>query len=167
MPAIGQPSDYNTGPSRDWNKITSAEPIWHEEPFQLNPQRIPVVLATKQRPLTMQTPVVGIPLQRVPVMVRLSNQSPVEQGTGPQGSVWNMSDPGAHNYLAGLGDTYLDNAVPADASNPINAPAPTPAPAQVAAAPSSTDWNMLIRAGLLLGVVVYMYKSTNKYNRPF
>lgn len=161
MPAIGQPSDYNTGPSRDWNKITAAEPIWHEEPFQLNPQRIPVVLATKQRPITMKSPVVGIPLQRVPVMVRLSNQSPVEQGSGPQGSIWNMSDPGAENYLAGLGDGYLDNAVPADASNPI---APSTMPVQTlapltAVATTGPNWGTLLGIGALVGAVIFMAKK--------
>lgn len=160
MPAIGNPSDYNTGPSRDWGKITAAEPIWHEEPFQLNPQRIPVVLATKQRPITMQSPVVGIPLQRVPVMVRLSNQSPVEAGSGPQSTIWSMSDPGSDGAVAGLGDNYLDNAVPADVSNPIAAstmPVQTLAPVTVTA--PATNWSMLLGIGALIGAAVYFAKK--------
>lgn len=161
MPAIGNPSDYNTGPSRDWGKITAAEPIWHEEPFQLNPQRIPVVLATKQRPITMQSPVVGIPLQRVPVMVRLSNQSPIEAGSGPQSTIWSMSDPGSDGAVAGLGDNYLDNAVPADVSNPINAPAPAPAPTPVVAvAPDGPSIGVLILAGA--AIALFIYNMTHK-----
>lgn len=154
MPAIGRPSDYNTGPSRDYKALAAAEPTWHEEPFQINPRSMPVVLAKKLRPLVTPTPVLGLNLQRIPVMVRQSNQRPVEEGTGQADSMWAMSDPA--QGVSGLGDEYLDNAVPADVTNPNAVPVATQVLAPVTVvAPAANPLFKLLALGGLLGLALY------------
>lgn len=158
MPAIARPSDYNTGPSRDWKAIAAAEPTWHEEPFQMNPRALPVMLATKLRPLVTPSPVSGISLQRIPVMVRQSNQRPIEEGTGQADSMWSMSDPA--QGVSGLGDEYLDNAVPADATNPNTTPMATQtlAPVTVVAPAANPTLKLLILGGLV-GLAAYWLRK--------
>lgn len=160
MPAIARPSDYNTGPSRDWKAIAAAEPTWHEEPFQLNPRSLPVVLAQKLRPLVTPSPVSGISLQRIPVMVRQSNQRPIEEGTGQADSMWSMSDPA--QGVSGLGDQYLDNAVPADATNPTTAPMATQTltPVTVVApTPATNPMLKLLGWGAAIGLAAYWLRK--------
>ncbi len=106
-----------TGPSRDWHAITGKEPVYRQERFALKPQRLPVHLATKARPKTVQSPIVEMPLGRMPVMVRNSNQRPIEAGVSADGSVWGVSDPGRwHRH---------DSNLAADAAADAGIPAPT------------------------------------------
>lgn len=92
-----------TEPSVNMDQLTAAEPRWREESFQITPQRKPVTLDTRNatRPVTTKSRITQMPLQRIPVMVRSSNQRPVEAGEGHQSESWRLSDPGAlqHSHL--------------------------------------------------------------------
>jgi hypothetical protein len=83
-----------TGPTRDMKAITSKEAVYRQEPFQITPQRMPVRMATKERPVTHATPVVGLRPERIPVLVRASNGRPIEAGEGLSSGTWAVSDPG-------------------------------------------------------------------------
>jgi hypothetical protein len=96
-----------TGPTRDWHAIAATEPVYRQEPWQIQANRLPVQLSgPAKRPRTQVQQAPAIPLQRLPVSVRSSNQSPVQAGLGPQNSTWRLSDPhtmdAQTNALAGL-----------------------------------------------------------------
>lgn len=83
-----------TGPTRDWHAIAAKEPVYRQEPWQIQANRLPVQLSgPARRPNTVVKQDPAIPLQRLPVTVRSSNQRPVEAGLGPQSSTWRVSDP--------------------------------------------------------------------------
>ena len=98
MPTLDPVTDAPqfTGPTRDWHDITSRETVYRQERFQITPKRLPVSLALKSRPKTVAPRAVDLQPQRVAVLVRSSNNRPAEAGTGPEGSMWAVSDPG--NY---------------------------------------------------------------------
>jgi len=86
-------SPMATGPSRDWKAITKDEPRWREESFQIQPKRLPVSIKMKPSVIAHMPRQPDMAISRVPVLVRSSNQRPVEAGNGPQGSAWQLSDP--------------------------------------------------------------------------
>lgn len=133
------------GPSRDWHAIAAAEPVYRQEPHSMRGKRMPIQIATTPRPITHATPMVGMKLGRVPIMVRSSNQRPIEAGVSADGSVWGVSDPGNwHRH---------DSQLAADA--PAGAPAPT----------WGWDANLkarLVMIGIAAGVVVYLAKKTKR-----
>lgn len=86
-------SPMATGPSVNMHALTAQEPRWREESFNIQPRRMPVTLKMKPSVLAHQPRQPDLAIARVPVMVRSSNQRPVEAGNGPQGSLWQVSDP--------------------------------------------------------------------------
>ncbi len=133
------------GPSRDWHAIAAAEPVYRQEPHSMRGKRMPVQIAPGAvRPITHASPVVGMQLGRVPIMIRSSNQRPIEAGVSADGSVWSVSDPGfIHRH-----DSLAADAVPADGSSP----APT----------YGWDANLkarLVMIGIAAGLVVYLARK--------
>lgn len=96
-----------TGPTRDPAAEARAQPSWREESFQMRPKRLPISLNAnmKTRPRARLANVgagnILMTKARTPVLVRTSNQRPLEAGTGTSGQEWNVSTPGAQ--LAGGG----------------------------------------------------------------
>lgn len=133
------------GPSRDWHAIAASEAVYRQEPHTMRGARVPIQIATTPRPIVSATPVVGMKLGRVPIMVRSSNQRPIEAGVSADGSVWQVSDPGnwhRHDSLA------------------ADAPAGTDAA-------SKWGWDANLKARLVLlgiaaGFVAYMVRKNKK-----
>ncbi len=104
-----------TGPSRDWGALAAAEPVYRQERFQIMPQRMPVSLKMQARPIVTEKPIPTLTPSRLPVLIRHSNQRPIEAGLSSDGSVWSVSDPGyyhrADSQLAA--DPAADGSVPA------------------------------------------------------
>lgn len=136
------------GPSRDWHAIAAQEAVYRQEPHSMRGARMPVQIATTPRPITHATPVVGMKLGRVPIMVRSSNQRPIEAGVSADGSVWAVSDPGNwHRH-----DSQLAADVPTADPNS-------------AAAKWGWDANLqarLVMIGIAAGVAVYMIRKNKK-----
>ncbi len=86
-------SPMATGPSVNMPALTAAEPRWREESFNIQPKRMPISFKMKPSVIAHKPRQPDLELNRVPVMVRSSNQRPVEAGNGPQGSQWQLSDP--------------------------------------------------------------------------
>jgi hypothetical protein len=138
-----------TGPSRDWHAIAAKEPVYRQERFALRPQRLPVTLATKERPRTTKSPIVEMQLGRVPILVRNSNQRPIEAGVSADGSVWGVSDPGRwHRH---------DSNLAADGGG-AEAPAGVPAPWSLA----SQVGTRVVLMGAALGVLAYVMSLNKK-----
>lgn len=98
-----------TGPTRDMQAIAAREPVYRQERFQLQPKRLPVSLNAnmKARPVARSgsgTPV-RMSMKRLPVLVRQSNQRPLEAGEGTEAQRWGLSDPGA--MMPGMGGDAL------------------------------------------------------------
>lgn len=102
-----------TGPTRDMHALTKNDPVYRQERFQMTPKRLPVSFQVTERPKTHASPVVGIKLGRVPVLVRSSNQRPSEAGEGDTGNTWGVSDPGNYDArtLSGIGADETNAAV--------------------------------------------------------
>lgn len=105
MPELDPIADHPqfTGPTRDLQKTSENEIRYRREQHQIDPQRVPVTLRTKQRPMTYRNAPQALEPQRVPVLIRSSNQSPEQAGTGKHGSIWQVADPGAFNR----GESFL------------------------------------------------------------
>ncbi len=137
------------GPSRDWHAIAAGEQVYRQEPHSMRGKRMPVKIAPGAvRPVTHSSPVVGMKLGRVPIMIRNSNQRPIEAGVSADGSVWNVSDPG---YI------HRHDSLAADA------PAGTlPAP--------TWGWDANLKArlamiGVAVGVMAYVMRLNKKRDR--
>jgi hypothetical protein len=106
-------SPMATGPSVNMPALTAQEPRWREESFNIRPQRMPISFKMKPSVIAHQPRQPDLAIARVPVMVRSSNQRPVEAGNGPQGSMWQISDPMASHLhqpsgaLPGMGEDPL------------------------------------------------------------
>jgi hypothetical protein len=100
-----------TGPTRDMRALTRNEPVYRQEAFQIQPSRRAVSLNANMQPKpisrsgTGHPASLGLPLKRVPVLIRQSNQRPMEEGTGTTASRWNVSDPSWHALSADGGET--------------------------------------------------------------
>lgn len=101
-----------SGASRDYKAIASREPVYRQEAFQMRPGRLPVSLNANMRPRPNARSGSGSPVgiktrERIPVLVRHSNQRPLEAGTGKGSSSWDVSDPAWYNHsmLPGMGET--------------------------------------------------------------
>jgi hypothetical protein len=101
-----------TGPTRDSQRQSDAEPVYRQEPHCILPQRLPINMSSMMRTRPVAREGNGqqrnIPLSRVPVIVRRSNQRPQEAGSGPDRSVMDLSDPSmlhASSALPGMGFT--------------------------------------------------------------
>ena len=133
-----------TGPSRDWHAIAASEPVYRQETRDLQPKRLPVSLTTTERPRTTPSPMIEMKLGRVPVMVRNSNQRPIEAGVSADGSVWGVSDPGYY---------HRHDALAADA------------PAGTVPAPWSLGSQITARVALMgvaAGVLIYVLRQNKK-----
>jgi hypothetical protein len=100
-----------TGPTRDMRALTRNEPVYRQEAFQIQPSRRAVSLNANMQPKpisrsgTGHPASLGLPLKRVPVLIRQSNQRPMEEGTGNTASRWSISDPSWHALSADGGET--------------------------------------------------------------
>jgi hypothetical protein len=146
-----------TGPTRDWHAIAAGEPVYRQEPWQIQANRLPVnLMAAPRRPQTQVKQDPAIPLQRLPVTVRSSNQRPVEAGLGPQSSTWRVSDPAwadaQQNALAGL---------PASSRGPMGLQGPESTGAGCGALPPLGTMNtgMLILLGAIAGFGIWKLKK--------
>lgn len=113
-------SPMATGPSVNMTAMTAAEPRWREESFNIQPKRMPISFKLKPSVFTHKHRQPDMGIARVPVMVRSSNQRPVEAGLGPSASQWQMSDPGTmlpSGALPGMGG-YASGALPGMGENP-------------------------------------------------
>ncbi len=117
-PVLHHPS--RTGPSRDYKAIAALEPVYRQEAFQLLPKRLPVSMNANLKPRPWarpgNSPDTHMPLFRIPVLVRQSNQRPQEAGTSNDRGNWSLSDPshnpgqdvaGASDMLPGMGEEAL------------------------------------------------------------
>ncbi len=122
-PILSHPS--RTGPSRDYKAIAAKEPIYRQEAFQIAPQRMPVSMNAnlKPRPLARSggNPDTNLPLFRVPVLVRSSNQRPQESGESSERGVWALSDPSQPSgMMPGMGAADMLPGMGADAPAPTS-----------------------------------------------
>jgi len=89
-----------TGPTYNHAAEAARHPTYREEPFQMKPGRLPVNLRANMRPRPRARSgsgvATGIKLARVPVLVRDSNNRPIEAGEGLEASRWGVSDPSWH-----------------------------------------------------------------------
>ncbi len=136
-----------TGPSRDWHAIAASEPVYRQETRDLQPKRLPVSLTTTERPRTVKSPIVEMRLGRVPIMVRNSNQRPIEAGVSGDGSVWGVSDPGRWHRP--------DSQLAADDATGTGLPAPT------------WGWDGALKArlvgiGVMAGVVIWILRKNKQ-----
>ncbi len=144
-----------TGPTRDYGAILQAMPAYSLEPHQLQPQRLPVQIAVKERPRTSATPIVGLRPSRLPVLVRNSNLRPSEAGEGMSGSTWGVSDPGLYHRGDSGALSAAGDAVPnADGSAP------------------AAGWSLgsqvtarLVLAGIAAGVAFYFWRRNKAQGR--
>lgn len=97
-PVLHHPS--KTGPTYDHAAAAAKEPVYRQERFQITPKRMPINLRANMRPRPrarsgsgVQT---GLSMRRVPVLVRDSNNRPIEAGEGVENSRWGVSDPSWH-----------------------------------------------------------------------
>lgn len=100
-----QEHPMNVGPSRDMHAIAKKEVRYREEPFQFEAQRLPVSLRRRTRPVTVAPKSPTLPTGRANILIRNSNVSPVEDGTGVSGSQWRVNALGADQSgaLPGMG----------------------------------------------------------------
>jgi len=147
-------SNEQTGPSLDMHRLTANEPRWREEGFQIQPKRVPVSLDLKNstRPRVHTKPHMDLQLQRIPVLVRQSNQRPVEAGEGDQSENWALSDPGAPTMISPWEDGS-GSGIPGmgDALDPVSF-----APTKKTMALSVGG---LLMFGALAGGLIYFLKS--------
>ena len=131
-------------------EMTAQEPRWREESFNIQPQRMPVSFKMKPSVIAHKPRQPDLALARVPVMVRSSNQRPVEAGIGPSASQWQVSDPGQMNpngsvpsgALPGMGGFSPSGALPGMGAD-VLAPAP------------KASVGMVILLGALAGCLAY------------
>ena len=157
-----------TGPTRDWHAIAAAEPVYRQEPWQIQANRLPVQLSgPARRPNTVVKQDPAIPLQRLPVSVRSSNQSPVQAGLGPQNSTWRLSDPATMdaqtNAVAGIPAGYLAG-FPSGALPGMGLQGPGDNGAgcgRLGALPAlgSMNTGMLLALGAIAGWAVYKFRK--------
>lgn len=108
-------SPMASGPSVNMTAMTAAEPSWREESFNIQPKRMPISLKLRPSVIAHVPRQPDLGLSRVPVMVRSSNQRPVEAGLGPSASQWQVSDPGTmlpSGALPGMGGFQSSGALP-------------------------------------------------------
>jgi hypothetical protein len=154
-----------TGPTRDWHAIAAKEPVYRQEPWQIQANRLPVSLAgAPKRPRTYLQQAPAIPLQRLPVSVRSSNQSPIEAGTGVQSSTWRVSDPAwqdaQQNAVAGLPATIM-GGMPGGALPGMGLQGPQDTGAGCGALPSLSGMNIstLALLGAIAGWAVFKFRK--------
>ena len=157
-----------TGPTRDWHAIAATEPVYRQEPWQIQANRLPVQLSgPAKRPYTHVQQAPAIPLQRLPVSVRSSNQSPVQAGLGPQNSTWRLSDPAWHdaasNAVAGL-PGHIMGGMPGGALPGMGLQGPGDNGAgcgRLGALPAigSMNTGMLLALGAIAGWAVYKFRK--------
>jgi len=88
-----------TGPTYDHAAAAARDPVYRQESFQMKPGRLPINLLANLRPKPRARAAngAGMGLQpgqgRKPVMVRYSNQRPIEAGEGVEASSWSVSAP--------------------------------------------------------------------------
>jgi hypothetical protein len=97
-PVLHHPS--RTGPTYDHAAAAAREPVYRQERFQMQPKRLPINLRANMRPRPRARSgsgvTTGLRMARVPVLVRDSNNKPIEAGDGLEGSRWGVSDPSWH-----------------------------------------------------------------------
>ncbi len=112
-----QEHPMNVGPSRDMHAITKKEARYREEPFQFDAQRLPVSVRRRTRPATVAHKHPALPTGRANILIRNSNISPVESGSGVAGGQWRVNALGAYDQsgaLPGMGADEEAGAHPTD-----------------------------------------------------
>jgi hypothetical protein len=148
----------HTGATINMAKSTANEAQWRSEPFAIRPQRVPVRLTGNMKPRPRARSGSGnpaslaIPMARIPVLVRQSNQRPTEEGTGNQGTRWSVSDPAWHALEGTRG------MLPGMSDDGTGTTAPAPAGLVPADAPKSGLGMIALLAGIGLGVYLYNRK---------
>lgn len=149
----------HTGATINMAKTTANEPQWRAEPFAIKPQRVPVNLVgnLKRQPRarsgTGHPASLNIPLARLPVLVRQSNQRPSEEGTGVQQSQWSVSDPAWHALEGTRG------MLPGMSDDGTGTTAAAPAGLVPAAVPGKGLGMLALLAGIGLGIYLYTRKT--------
>ncbi len=144
-PVLHHPS--RTGPSRDYKAIAAQEPVYREEAFQMMPRRLPVSMNSnlKPRPVARSggNPDTNLPLFRIPVLIRRSNQRPQESGESAERGNWSLSDPSQPSgMMPGMGGADMLPGMGLLTTEPIT-------------------WKTLL-AGLAVGVGVYALMGMKK-----
>ncbi len=117
-------SPMASGPSVNMPAMTASEPRWREESFSIQPKRLPVSIKMKPSVIAHKPRQPDLALSRVPVMVRSSNQRPVEAGLGPSASQWQVSDPNQvqpSGAMPGMGGFQPSGALPGMGTDPFAA----------------------------------------------